>query len=35
MKIFSGPLLMHQYLANADLTAPELEYVADLFVKLS
>ena len=32
MKIFSGPLLMHQYLDNADLTGPELEYVADLFV---
>ena len=31
MQLFSGPLLMHQYLANADLTATELEYVAELF----
>ena len=31
LQIFSGPLLMHQYLANADLTDPELKYVADLF----
>ena len=31
MLIFSGPSLMHQYLGNADLTEPELEYVADLF----
>ena len=31
MQIFSGPLLMHQYLTNADLTGTELEYVADLF----
>jgi REP element-mobilizing transposase RayT len=30
MQIFSGPLLMHQYLGNADLTDPELECVADL-----
>jgi REP element-mobilizing transposase RayT len=31
MQIFSGPLLMHQYLGNADLTETELEYVTDLF----
>ncbi|MGB5290534.1 MAG: hypothetical protein WBN41_03695 [Lysobacterales bacterium] len=31
MQIFSGPLLMHQYLANADLSRAELKYVADLF----
>ncbi len=31
MQIFSGPLLMHQYLANADLTNPEREHVAELF----
>ena len=31
MQIFSGPLLMHQYLANADLTKPEPEHVAELF----
>ena len=31
MQIFSGPLLMHQYLGNADLTESELEYVTDLF----
>ena len=31
MQIFSGPLLMHQYLANADLTKPEREHVAELF----
>jgi hypothetical protein len=31
MRIFSEPLLMHQYLGNTDLTEPELEYVADLF----
>jgi REP element-mobilizing transposase RayT len=30
MQIFSGPLLMHRYLGNADLTELELEYVADL-----
>jgi len=30
MQLFSGPLLMHQYLGNADLTAAELESVADL-----
>jgi REP element-mobilizing transposase RayT len=32
MQIFSGPLLMHQYLANADLTSTELKRVAELFV---
>ncbi len=32
IQIFSGPLLMHQYLANADLSKTELEYVADLLV---
>lgn len=31
MQIFSGPLLMHQYLANAALTDHELGYVAELF----
>ena len=31
MSIFSGPLLMHQYLGNADLTEPELKYIAELF----
>ena len=31
MQIFSGPLLMHQYLANADLTRAELQCVAELF----
>jgi REP element-mobilizing transposase RayT len=31
MQIFSGSLLMHQYLANADLTRAELKCVADLF----
>ena len=31
MQIFNGPLLMHQYLGNADLTEPELAHVADLF----
>jgi REP element-mobilizing transposase RayT len=30
MNIFSGPLLMHQYLGNATLTATELERVAGL-----
>jgi len=30
MQIFSGPLLMHQYLGNAGLTDIELEHVADL-----
>ena len=32
LQIFSGPLLMHQYLSNADLTESELERVADLLV---
>ena len=32
MQIFSGPLLMHRYLTNADLTTAELKCVADLFV---
>ena len=31
MQIFSGPLLMHQFLTNASLTKTELEYVAGLF----
>ena len=31
MQIFSGPLLMHQYLASADLTSAELKCIADLF----
>jgi len=31
MQIFSGPLLMHQYLANTDLTETELEYITELF----
>jgi len=31
LQVFSGPRLMHQYLGNADLTAAELEWVADLF----
>ena len=31
MQVFSGPLLMHQYLCNADLTATELERVNELF----
>jgi hypothetical protein len=31
MQIFSGQLLMHQYLANADLTRAELKCVAELF----
>ena len=31
MRIFSGPVLMHQYLGNTDLTDIELEYVAELF----
>jgi len=30
MKIFSGPLLMHQYLLNASLTGAELKCVTDL-----
>ena len=32
MQIFSGPLLMQQYLINADLTRAELKCIADLFV---
>jgi hypothetical protein len=31
MQIFSGPVLMRQYLGNASLTATELEYVVELF----
>jgi REP element-mobilizing transposase RayT len=31
MQIFSGPLLMHRYLANAELSSAELKCVADLF----
>lgn len=31
MQVFSGPLLMHQYLSNADLTQAELNCVTDLF----
>jgi REP element-mobilizing transposase RayT len=31
MQIFSGPLLMHQYLGNADLTETELEWISELF----
>ena len=31
MQIFSGPLLMHQFLTNADLTKAELKSVAELF----
>ena len=31
MQVFNGPLLMRQYLGNADLTATELEWVAELF----
>jgi REP element-mobilizing transposase RayT len=31
MQIFSGPLVMHQYLANTDLTSTELKGIADLF----
>ena len=30
LQIFSGPLLMHQYLLNADLSKAELECVAGL-----
>jgi hypothetical protein len=30
MQIFNGPLIMHQYLDNADLTGSELECVAGL-----
>ena len=31
MKIFKGPLLMHQYLGNADLTRSELKWVKEIF----
>ena len=31
MQIFSGPLLMHQFLGNASLTESEHAYVAELF----
>jgi REP element-mobilizing transposase RayT len=31
MQIFTGPLLMHQYLSNSDLTEAELKGIADLF----
>jgi len=31
MQIFSGPMLVHQYLMNASLTTAELKCVADLF----
>jgi REP element-mobilizing transposase RayT len=31
MQIFTGPLLMHQYLMNADLTEAELKCIAGLF----
>jgi len=31
MQIFTGPLLMHQFLGNASLTESEHAYVADLF----
>jgi len=31
MQVFTGPLLMHQYLDNADLTDTELERVSELF----
>ena len=31
MQIFSGPLLMRQYLANTDLSSAELKYVDNLF----
>jgi len=32
MQIFSGPLLMRQYLMNTDLTKAELKCVAELFI---
>lgn len=32
MRVFTGPLLMHQYLGNADLTDTELEWVSGLFL---
>jgi len=31
MQVFSGPLLIHQYLANTDLSNSDLKRVADLF----
>ena len=31
MQVFTGPLLMHQYLGNADLTETEREWVSELF----
>jgi len=31
MQVFAGPVLMHQYFGNADMTANELERVAELF----
>jgi hypothetical protein len=33
MRIFSGPLLMRQHLANADLTGTELKCIAELLAK--
>ena len=32
MQVFTGPLLMHQYLGNADLTEAELDRVSELFL---
>ena len=32
MQIFSGPLLMHRFMAGADLTSAELKFVDSLFV---
>jgi len=32
LQVFTGPLLMHQYLGNADLTDTELERVSELFL---
>ena len=32
MQIFTGPLLMHRYLAGVDLSSGELKYIADLLV---
>jgi hypothetical protein len=31
MRVFTGPLLMYQFLSNADLTAPGHDCVAGLF----
>jgi len=31
MQVFTGPLLIHQYLGNADLPSTELEWVTELF----